>query len=67
MEFQATIRLPSLPLTITASFRMWQPYGTDEFVSMSNGQAFNELFSIFASDKEMTAALQLAKNAPVGR
>ena len=66
-DFQAEIPLPSLPLTIIATLRLWQPYGTDEFVSMSNGQAFKELFNIYKSDADMTAALQVAQNAPVGR
>jgi len=67
MAFQAEIPLPSLPATIIASYRLWQPYGTDEFVSMSNGQAFTQLFKIYANDAEMTAALNLAQTAPVGR
>jgi hypothetical protein len=67
MEFQAEIPLPSLPTTIIASYRLWQPYGTDEFVSMSNGQAFTQLFKLYANDADMTAALNMAQNAPVGR
>jgi hypothetical protein len=67
MAFNAEIPLPSLPTTIIASYRMWQPYGTDEFVSMSNSQAFAELMRIYANDTDMTNALLLAKNAPVGR
>jgi hypothetical protein len=67
MEFNAEIPLPSLPTTVIASYRLWQPYGTDEFVSMSNSQAFAELMKIYANDSDMTNALILAKNAPVGR
>lgn len=67
MAFQASIPLPSLPVMITASLRLWQPYGTDEFVSMSNSQAFQQLYKIYANDSEMTAALAQAQNAPVGR
>jgi len=66
-DFQAEVPLPSLPLTVIASLRLWQPYGTDEFVSMSNGQAFKELLAIYAADPEMTAALTTAQAAPVGR
>jgi hypothetical protein len=67
MAFQATIPLPSLPTTIIATYRMWQPYGTDEFVSMSNSQAFTELFKIYSGNTEMTAMLNTAQQAPVGR
>lgn len=67
MAFQVTIPLPSLPCNIVATFRLWQPYGTDEFVSMSNSQAFTQLYKIYANDPEMTASLNQAQNAPVGR
>jgi len=66
-DFQAEVPLPSLPLTIIATLRLWQPYGTDDFVSMSNSQAFAQLFKLYANDAEMTAALSMAQSAPVGR
>jgi hypothetical protein len=67
MQFQAAIPLPVLPTMVTVTFRMWQPVGTDEFVGMTNGQAFAELFKIYANDPDMIAGLTLAQTAPVGR
>jgi len=60
MQFFATTPLPPLPVTVTVSFRLWQPAGTDEFISMTSEQAFAGLQAMGVD----TSAYQ---NAPVGR
>jgi len=67
MAFFATITLPSLPTTVIATYRMWQPVGTDEFVDMTAGQARAELRKIFNNNAAMMAVLDRADSAPVGR
>jgi hypothetical protein len=67
MDFQATIPLPSLPLTVTASLKMWQPVGTDEFVNMNNSTAFAELRKIYKDNSDVIAALDVAQNSGISR
>jgi hypothetical protein len=43
MQFQQTFGLQSTPTTITITFRLWQPVGTNDFQMMTTGQARAEL------------------------
>jgi len=42
MQFQQTIPVPTPPVIVTVTFRLWQPLGT-EFVGMSSGEARSAL------------------------
>jgi hypothetical protein len=43
MQFQQTFGLQSTPTTITCTFRLWQPVGTDEFQMLSAPDARAQL------------------------
>jgi hypothetical protein len=45
MQFQQTVAVPTPPVTVTVSFRMWQPLGI-EFVGMDNQTARQILVSM---------------------
>src|SRR5260370_10212022 len=45
MQFQQTIAVPTPPLTVTVSFRLWQPLGI-EVVGMDNQTARNALVAM---------------------
>lgn len=65
MAFQSTIPLPSLPTTVTVTFRMWQGVGAEWLVNMTIPQAWAELQKIYANDPDMLADLDMARNSPV--
>jgi hypothetical protein len=53
MQFQQVIPVPFPPTTVTVSFRLWQPLGT-EFVGMTAGQARAALAQMgFPTDNSM--------------
>ena len=43
MQFQQTIPVPTYPTNVVATFRLWQPAGTDEFVQMTTVEANRQL------------------------
>ena len=43
MQFQQTIPVPSTPVNIIVTFRLWQPIGTDDFQMMSAQNARDQL------------------------
>jgi hypothetical protein len=45
MQFQQTIPVPTPPVTVTVTFRLWQPIGID-FVGMSSGEARQALVAM---------------------
>lgn len=65
MAFQITTPLPSVPVTVTVSYCMWQGVGADWLVNMTVPAAWAELKRIYANNADMLAALDMAQNSPV--
>jgi len=66
MQFQQSIPVPTPPVTVTVTFRLWQPIGID-FVGMTSGEARTRLVQMgypLANGDAITATTTTASSIP---